>query len=95
MTKMIAQLWNGNLEPVRHSGENNSEMRQLENLMLNNLEKLEAVLNESQKKIFGKYNDCFTEYMIVTGEQAFCDGFCMGTKIATEALTAAEQLTSD
>ncbi|MBQ9133922.1 MAG: hypothetical protein IJX64_05265 [Clostridia bacterium] len=95
MTKTIAQLWNGNLEPVRHSGKNNSEMRQLEDLMQNNLEKLEAVLNENQKMIFEKYKNCFTEYMIVTVEQAFCDGFCMGTKIATEALITAEQLASN
>ena len=92
MTKMIAQLWSGNLEPARHSGKNNAEIQELENLMQRNLEKLENNLTEHQKKIFENYNNCLSEYIILTAEQAFCDGYCVGTKLAAEALTEADGL---
>ena len=92
MTKTIAQLWNGNLEPVVYSGRNNPEIKKLENLMQRNLEKLEQDIDENSRKIFEKYNDCINQYLIATGEQAFCDGFCLGAKITTEALTGAEQV---
>lgn len=92
MTKTIADLWNGSLEPIRHSGKNNSEMRQIENLMIRNLEKLEDNLDEKSKEAFKKYTDCADEYLIITSEQAFCDGFCLATKIVTEALSNAEEI---
>ena len=32
MTKTIATLWNGNLDPIRYLGKNNSQIKQLEAL---------------------------------------------------------------
>lgn len=93
MTNTIAQLWNGNLEPVRNFGKNNSEIKQLQNLMRRNLDKLENSLNEEQKNQFANYCGCVEEYAILVSEQAFCDGFCLGTKIIVEALSGAEDIT--
>ena len=92
MASTIAKLWRGSLEPIRHWGENNQEIKQLENLMQSNLERLERYLSEPAKEIFGKYNDCIEEYILVSCEQVFCDGFCLGTNIAMEALTGAEKI---
>lgn len=92
MTKTIAQLWNGSLEPVVHSGKDNQEIKKLENLLSRHLNKLENELDEKSKKLFEKYHDCINEYVILISEQTFCDGFCLGTKITTEALTGAEQI---
>lgn len=47
---------------------------------------------KKQKELFEKYNDCMNEYIAAISEQAFCDGFCVGTKITAEALSAAEEL---
>ena len=88
MEKIIAQLWNGNLEPVSHLEENNAEIRELVLLLQRNFDKLESILNEHQKDVFIKYNDCIQEYLILSTEQAFCDGFCYGTKLTVEALTS-------
>lgn len=86
MTKTIATLWNGNLDPVRYLGKNNSQIKQLETLMQRNLEKLEKSLDEVSAKIFEAYTDCVNEYILQIAEQAFCDGFCLGTKIAVEVI---------
>lgn len=92
MTKTIAQLWNGNLDPIGCFGKKNLEIKQLEDLIRRNLRKLEDNLTEKQKEIFEKYYDCINEYTLIISEQAFCDGFCMGTKLSVEALTGAEQI---
>lgn len=92
MTKTIAQLWNGTLEPVLHSGKNNIELKKLENLLNRHLKNLENELDEKSKALFEKYHDCINEYLIVISEQTFCDGFCLGTKITAEALTEADNM---
>ena len=92
MTNTIANLWNGNLEPIRYLGQNSKEIKQLENLLERNQEKLEETLTEISKKLFEKYNDCMNEYILLTTEQAFCDGFCLGVKIISEALNGAEEI---
>ncbi len=84
--KTIAALWSGNLDPIRYLGENNSDIKQLEALMQQNLEKLEKLLDKVPAKIFEAYTDCVSEYTLAVAEQAFCDGFCLATKIVTEAL---------
>lgn len=86
MSKILAQIWNGNLNPVMHSGENKSEIKILENLMGKNLEELEKLLVGKERKIFDRYNDCVCDYLTEVCEQAFCDGFSLGVKIMTEAL---------
>lgn len=92
MTKTISQLWGGNLDPVRHSGLNNTEISQMEKLMLDNYENLKSKLNDEQKQVLEKYAECVSDYGLLISEQSFCDGFCLGTKISAEALIAAEQL---
>ncbi len=92
MTKTIAQLWNGNLQPIQYSGKNNSEIKKLEHLLNRHLDNIEKTLNEQSKEVFQKYSDCINEYLLVLCEQCFCDGFCIGTKITSEALNNAELL---
>lgn len=92
MTKTIVELWNGNLNPIAYLATNNKEVKNLENLMQCNLEKLENSIDEKSQEIFEKYNDCINEYINILCEQSFCDGFCLGTKIVTESLNGAEQI---
>ena len=92
MTKTIAELWSGNLDPIRYLGKNNPEVKHLEDLMQRNLDRLEENMNEKAKDIMERYNDCLSEYLTLNTEQAFCDGFCLGMKIAVEAMFGAEQI---
>lgn len=59
--------------------------------MVGNAEKLEEILNETEKQVFEKYNDCMYEYAAVSNEQSFCGGFCLGAKITMEAIFGAEK----
>lgn len=86
MVKTIAQIWNGTLVPETDIMEDNPQITELTNLLQRNRKQLEDTLDEKEKEIFEKYNDCLKEYVDIFGEQAFCSGFCIGTKIIAEAL---------
>lgn len=92
MSNTIEKLYEGKLEPFRLTGKSNSEMRRTETLIERNKKKLEEALDDDRKKIFEKYVECMNEYLILTSEQVFCDGFCMGARILSEAISGAEQL---
>ena len=92
MIKLITQLWNGDLNPVSNLGKNNSQIKQLEFLIERNREKIENSICKNQRQLFEKYNDGLIEYMGLVSEQAFYDGFCLGTKLSAEALTDTTQL---
>ena len=86
MTNTIETLWNGNIDPTRQFGRGNPEIRKLEQLMRRHLDQLEVSLSEKQAEAFEKYQDCDGEYYMLSCQQAFCDGFCMGMKLCAEAL---------
>lgn len=92
MLKTILQIRNGNLDPMQHLGEGNAEMKYMEDLIYRNYLKLEEALNEKEKEIFKKYNDYLTKYVIMSNEESFGDGFCLGARIIAEALTGAEKM---
>lgn len=92
MVKTIAQIWNGTLVPEADIKEDNPQIKELKILLERNRKHPEQSLNEKEKEIFEKYNDCVTEYIDIFGEQAFCSGFCLGAKITTEALTEQNEI---
>ena len=55
--------------------------------MQQNLARMKRIQNKEFGELAEKYKDCAEEYITVAKEQAFCDGFCLGTKIVVEALT--------
>ena len=90
MTNTIIRLWHGELEPSSYTGMNDPELRQLERLLQRNGERLEEYLDEKRKALFEKYFNCIEEYITVLCEQSFCNGFCLGTRLAAEALLTQE-----
>jgi len=88
MNNTIARLWYGDGNPARRAGQNSAEIKELEALIQRNHEKLHGSLHEQQRAILEAYHDCMDEYVCITTEQAFCDGFCLGAKLTAEALTA-------
>ena len=93
MSKTIAELYNGNLRPIKNLGKTNDEIKHLETLIEKTHEDLDNKLSDEQKTFFQKYEGNINEYMCLLSEQAFCDGFCMGTKITAESLINAENVT--
>ena len=85
MKSIIVDLWNGNIEPIKHCGQDNAELEELIGLIERNRTELNNALNEKQKDIFEKYIDCVDEYNCILREEIFCYGFSVGSKIMIEA----------
>ncbi len=92
MTSAIAQLWNGNVDPLQRFGRNNAEIRETERLMENSHEEMENLFNQTEKESFKKYSALVDEYLMLNSEQAFCDGFSLGVKLVTEALISVDEI---
>lgn len=92
MNRTITQLWHGSLEPIRHMGNDNLQMHELEELIQRNQKNLKEALSEKEQELLQKYNDCLNEYLFVTSEQVFCDGFSLGTRLTAEAFLGTQQL---
>ena len=56
------------------------------------LEKLKENSSETMNELFQRYEDSINEYILISNEQAFCDGFCLGAKITAEAFSRAEEI---
>lgn len=84
--RTIIDLWNGNIAPFEYCGANDSEANHLIGLMERNRENLREGLTAAQIEMFQKYIDCSEEYLLRMLELAFCDGFCLGGKLAIETI---------
>ena len=92
MSNTISQLYRGQLEPESVLGNGNTELRKTEIMLENNFKKIKENLDEATTQLLDKYRECMNEYIILISEQAFCDGFCLGTRIVSEAVGGAERL---
>ena len=82
----ILDLWNGNIAPCEHCGSHDPVINKLTGLIERNRENLSRGLTQAQRETFQKYMDCSDEYLLRMLELAFCDGFCLGRKLAVETL---------
>lgn len=92
MSNIILQLYRGQLEPESVLGNGNIELRKTEIMLENNFKKIKENLDEATIQLLDKYRECMNEYIILISEQAFCDGFCLGTRIISEAVGGAERI---
>ena len=86
MKRTIIDLWNGEISPITNCGNGDPEIDNLVELIERNCKNLENTSNESQKETLEKYVCCVNEYLDLITEQAFCDGFCLSSKLLTESL---------
>ena len=91
MTKTIARLWMGDLAPIEYFGRSNAELRRLWSLTERNWKTLEETLDPAQKDLAKRYAESAEECDRVCQEQAFCDGFCLGSRLMAEALTGGSE----
>lgn len=90
MSKIIEQLWNGNLAPVEYSGADSTELRNMECEAGRVLDSMEKHLTEKGQKLLLDYeaqkNACAAQACM----EAFCDGFSLGIRLVAEALMQTE-----
>lgn len=86
MVQTISDLWNGDIAPCEHCGSHDAQANHLIGLMERNREALREGLTAAQMELFQRYIDSSEAYLLRMLELAFCDGFCLGSKLAIEVL---------
>ena len=86
MISMIKELWHGNVCPQTDSRNNSPEMKELMEYMARHHDDLLKTLNDEQKAIFEKFDDCWSEYSSLAEEAIFTYAFKLGAKLVYEAL---------
>ena len=87
MKSVINELWLGNINPQTDSRNNSKDMKELMEYMAHHHEDLLKTMNDEQKAIFKKFDDCWSEYMSLAEAAIFEYAFKLGMQIAIETLT--------
>lgn len=92
MLNILTQILNGQVKPLEEIGKDCREIDEVSNFVERNSDNLYKTLNDEQKEIFKKYNDCIEEYYSLLIDEAFSVGFSLSTRILTESLIKSEKL---
>lgn len=87
MSGVIEELWYGNIDPQIQRTEGNKEIKHLLKLMGKNRDDLCATLNEGQKLILEKYDDCLNEMCCIIERETFAYGFRLVGRLMCETLS--------
>ena len=87
MRSILQELWDGNICPQIDSRNNSPEMKELMEYMARHHDDLLKTMTDEQKKIFEKFDDCWSEYMSLAEAAIFEYAFKLGMQIAIETLT--------
>ena len=87
MKSIINELWHGNIVPQEDSRNNSPEMKELMEYIARHHADLLKTLNDEQKEIFEKFDDCWSEYMSLAEAAIFEYAFKLGMRITIEILT--------
>jgi len=91
MANTIKELWYGNLAPYMSE----AVERDRERALVQSLKEYCDHLDEQEKKRFRRLQNRLHDYLNDSREQAFCQGFSLGMKLAAEALLTADVAVED
>ena len=86
MNDTIIDLWYGAVAPWETCGVGDKQSIQLCALRERHRVTLHGGLNDAQREVFRKYQQCSEEYLLRMMELAFRDGYCLASRLAAEAL---------
>ena len=88
MKSILEELWYGNIDPQVDATRDNKEVKNLLALMMQNREKLCEKLNDEEKEIPRKYDDCQIEMNSLIEREIFRYAVSLGMRLSTESFFA-------
>ena len=88
MKSVLEELFYGNLCPNTDCRSKEKEVKELMGYIADHHDTLVAQLNEKQKEIFEKFDDCWDELTDINEREIFVYAFKLGMRIAIEVLYA-------
>ena len=88
MRSILEELLYGNICPNTDCRSHDKETKQLMGYIADHHDNLLSTLNDQQKEIFEKFDDCYNELTDINEREIFTYAFKLGMRIAIEVLTS-------
>ena len=87
MRSILEELFYGNICPNTDCRSHDRETKQLMGYIADHHDNLLSTLNDQQKEILEKFDDCYNELTDINEREIFAYAFKLGMRIAMEVLT--------
>ena len=87
MRSILEELFYGNICPNTDCRSQDKETKQLMGYIADHHDKLLSTLNDQQKEILEKFDDCYNELTDINEREIFVYAFKLGARIALEMLS--------
>ena len=88
MRSILEELFYGNICPNTDCRSRDKETKQLMGYIADHHDNLLSNLNDQQKEILEKFDDCYNELTDINEREIFSYAFKLGMRIAIEVLTS-------
>ena len=88
MRSILEELFYGNICPNSDCRSHNKETKQLMGYIADHHDNLLSTLNDQQKELLEKFDDCYNELTDINEREIFLYAFKLGMRIAIEVLTS-------
>ena len=88
MRSILEELFYGNICPNTDCRSKDKETKQLMGYIANHHDNLLSTLNDQQKELLEKFDDCYNELTDINEREIFSYAFKLGMRIAIEVLTS-------
>ena len=92
MVNFIEELYYGNICPNTDCRSHDKDTKQLIGYIADHHDNLLATLNEQQKEILEKFDDCYNELTDINEREIFLYAFKFGARIMLQILTDTESM---
>lgn len=86
MRSILEELFYGNIGPNTDCRSHDKETKQLMGYIADHHDNLLSTLNEQQKELLEKFDDCYNELTDINEREIFSYAFKLGMQIAIEVL---------
>ena len=86
MRSILEELFYGNLCPNTDCRSQDKETKQLMGYIADHHDNLRSTLNEQQKELLEKFDDCYNELVDINEREIFAYAFRLGMKITIEVM---------
>ena len=88
MRSILEELFYGNICPNSDCRSHDKEMKPLMGYIADHHDNLLSTLNDQQKELLEKFDDCYNELTDINEREIFSYAFKLGMRIAIEVLTS-------
>lgn len=90
MRSILDELFYGNICPNTDCRSQDKETKQLMGYIANHHDNLLSTLNDHQKEVLEKFDDCYNELTDINEREIFAYAFKLGARIMLEVLSNTE-----